>query len=244
MKEDSPLLASGVSARRRESLAISSDSFYEYTKNVGKRTKWIILVACVLLPALVVVVLKFENREPTGPYKLIECQEGDDFFKYYDLLDGPDSLGSAGYNTYVGMKRVKELGIANVTVETSSNVYESSGGETEETFVYMSSTPTKEGPRESIRLEGKRAFDRGLFIIDLRHMPAGCGVWPAFWLTNEAKWPDNGEIDIVEGINFQSKAKTALHTSNECSMYGHVPDYDKTGTWDWASKLSLHQPLI
>eukprot|EP00957_Ditylum_brightwellii_P057737 4377618-Ditylum_brightwellii.AAC.1 len=62
----------------------------------------------------------------------------------------------------------------------------------------MKSLPTDEGPRDSIRLEGKRRFDRGLFVIDLHHMPAGCGVWPAFWLTDETNWPNNGEIDIVE----------------------------------------------
>jgi hypothetical protein len=42
-----------------------------------------------------------------------------------------------------------------------------------ETFVILSSSPTEEGPRNSIRLEGRRRFNRGLFIIDLRHMPAG-----------------------------------------------------------------------
>lgn len=44
---------------------------------------------------------------------------------------------------------------------------------TTETFVYLSSSPTEAGPRNSIRLEGRRRFNRGLFIIDLRHMPAG-----------------------------------------------------------------------
>jgi hypothetical protein len=42
-----------------------------------------------------------------------------------------------------------------------------------ETFVYLSSSSSAEGPRNSIRLEGRRRFNRGLFIIDLRHMPAG-----------------------------------------------------------------------
>lgn len=34
--------------------------------------------------------------------------------------------------------------------------------------------------RPSVRLESKDAFTKGLFIIDLLHMPGGtCGVWPA-----------------------------------------------------------------
>ena len=62
-----------------------------------------------------------------------------------------------------------------------------------EPFLYLKSSPTPAGPRNSIRLEGKQRFNRGLFIIDLRHMPAGCGVWSAFWMTDEANWPVNGE---------------------------------------------------
>lgn len=95
------------------------------------------------------------------------------------------------------------------------------------------SAPTEKGPRESIRLEGKRRFNRGLFIIDVRHMPAGCGVWPAFWLTDEANWPVNGEIDIVEGVNYQAEAKTALHATKGCDMFD-VPMGTMTGTWDTA----------
>jgi len=102
-----------------------------------------------------------------------------------------------------------------------------------ETFVRISSSPTPLGPRNSVRLEGKRRFNRGLFIIDLRHMPAGCGTWPAFWLTDEANWPVNGEIDIVEGVNYQDTAKTALHTTQTCDM-DDVPEGTKTGSWDTA----------
>ncbi len=39
----------------------------------------------------------------------------------------------------------------------------------------------------------------------------------------------NGEIDIVEGVNYQDTAKTALHTTKECRM-DDVPEGSKTGT--------------
>lgn len=97
----------------------------------------------------------------------------------------------------------------------------------------MSTSPTPDGPRNSIRLEGLKRYNRGLFILDLRHLPSGCGTWPAFWLTDEANWPVNGEIDIVEGANTQSIAKTALHTTRRCSMKD-VPLGVRTGVWDTA----------
>jgi len=165
--------------------------------------------------------------EPNGPYKLVERQEGLNFFNFYTFYDGPDSEGSAGYNTYVSKEKAQELGIVGVMNDSATN----------EEYVFMKSSPTDRGPRSSIRLEGIRRFDRGLFILDLRHMPNGPGVWPAFWLTDETNWPYNGEIDIVEGINFQSVAKTALHTSEDCSMFAHVPSYAKNGSWEWSSEF-------
>lgn len=149
------------------------------------------------------------------------------FFDYYDFFDGADSLGSAGYNTYVSRKRADELGLIDFALDHD-------GRES----VHLETTPTLDkGFRESIRLEGKQRFDRGLFLLDVEHMPSGCGVWPAFWLTDEADWPNNGEIDILEGINSQSVAKTALHTSDQCSMYAHVPSYAMTGSFDSATGI-------
>jgi hypothetical protein len=43
----------------------------------------------------------------------------------------------------------------------------------------------------------------------------------------------NGEIDIVEGVNFQAEAKTALHTTKGCDM-ADVPLGTMTGSWDTA----------
>ena len=105
--------------------------------------------------------------------------------------------------------------------------------EKEQPFIYMSSSPTEEGPRNSVRLEGKTRFNRGLFIMDLSHMPSGCGTWPAFWLTDEQNWPINGEIDILEGVNYQTRAKTALHATKTCNM-DDIPSGVRTGSWDTA----------
>jgi hypothetical protein len=162
----------------------------------------IIGMVTVILAFYVGVQLIGPPNQPIGPYRLLEKQEGSEFFDYYTFYEGPDSVGSNGYNTYVAMHHALDIGIVNVSMEASErNVFgqarqsrrvtidDTEGAdlkkEMTESFVYLNSAPTEAGPRSSIRLEGNRRFDRGLFIIDLRHMPAGCGVWPAFWLTDE-----------------------------------------------------------
>ena len=215
-------------------------------------------IGCVILIialAYVSIVTAKPPKQPVGAYELLERQEGHDFFKYYNFYEGPDSVGSNGYNTYVSQATAKTLGIVNVTYEDDEldvigrrhlketglpgEGADEGAGRTSpvsEPFVYMGSAPTADGPRDSIRLEGIRRFNRGLFIIDIRHMPAGCGVWPAFWLTDEANWPVNGEIDIVEGVNYQTRAKTALHSTQGCDMFD-IPLGTMTGGWDTAQGI-------
>jgi hypothetical protein len=71
--------------------------------------------------------------------------------------------------------------------------------------------------RESTRVESKSRYTYGLFIADIEHMPSGCGVWPAYWMFGDP-WPTKGEIDIIEGVNSQTKNAITLHTSPGCSM--------------------------
>ena len=126
----------------------------------------------------------------------MSAQDGKNFFSHYSFYSGADTEGSKGYINYVDKEHAFELSIANVTYEPIDNgdgTY--SHGETEP-FIYMSTTPTEKGPRNSVRLEGLKRYNRGLFIIDVRHMPSGCGTWPAFWMSDEANWPVNGEIDV------------------------------------------------
>jgi hypothetical protein len=58
-----------------------------------------------------------------------------------------------------------------------------------------------EQKRNSVRLQSNVAYGLGsVFVFDAIHMPYGCSVWPSFW-TAGTNWPENGELDIVEGVN-------------------------------------------
>ncbi|KXN84669.1 putative glycosidase C21B10.07 [Leucoagaricus sp. SymC.cos] len=75
------------------------------------------------------------------------------------------------------------------------------------------------GPgRNSVRIRSKKTYATHVAVFDLHHMPQGCGTWPAVWETNEAQWPNGGEIDIVEGVNDQSPNAATLHTGSGCTM--------------------------
>lgn len=71
--------------------------------------------------------------------------------------------------------------------------------------------------RNSVRIETRDLYGVGsLWIVDIAHVPFGCSVWPAFW-TYGGKWPDDGEIDILEAINMQTGNQMALHTLPGCN---------------------------
>ena len=58
---------------------------------------------------------------------------------------------------------------------------------------------------------GKVYFERGRIDIRLR-MDDAMGAWPAAWLLPEGRWPHDGEIDIMERLNYDSIAYQTVHS--------------------------------
>ncbi|KAF9061344.1 endo-beta-glucanase [Rhodocollybia butyracea] len=83
----------------------------------------------------------------------------------------------------------------------------------DDTTVLSSSGPG----RNSVRLTSVATFSTSAIVLDLAHMPQGCGTWPAFW-TFGPNWPLTGEIDIMEGVNNQNFNQGTLHTGPSCTM--------------------------
>ncbi|KAH0581301.1 hypothetical protein H2248_012398 [Termitomyces sp. 'cryptogamus'] len=74
------------------------------------------------------------------------------------------------------------------------------------------------GPgRDSVRLLSNKQYTTSVTVFNVRHMPRGCGTWPAIW-TVGADWPNQGEIDIVEGVNDMGPNTATLHTNAGCTM--------------------------
>ncbi|KAI0757393.1 2 beta-glucanase [Daedaleopsis nitida] len=75
------------------------------------------------------------------------------------------------------------------------------------------------GPgRNSVRIKSNAAYTTHVTVFDINHMPQGCGTWPAAWEVDEANWPNQGEVDILEGTNDIEPNQSTLHTSANCAQ--------------------------
>jgi len=148
-------------------------------------------------------------------YSITANFSGNSFFDNFDFFTASDP--THGYVNYVDRTTAQNQGLIGVY---NGQVY-----------IGCDHTNVANWPgRNSVRLSSSRAFNNGLFIIDLLHMPTGCGTWPAFWLVGP-DWPNNGEIDIIEGVDEQSNVLTTLHTSDGCDE-SSVDQSQFTGKWN------------
>ncbi len=76
-----------------------------------------------------------------------------------------------------------------------------------------------------ITSEGKFAFKYGKVQIRARFKSAQ-GAWPALWMMGvERGWPANGEIDLMEHLNFEDRIHQNVHT--EYTIKDEDPDPPK-----------------
>ncbi|KIK51183.1 glycoside hydrolase family 16 protein [Collybiopsis luxurians FD-317 M1] len=143
-------------------------------------------------------------------------------------------------DTYIGHSFLDGFTFQNIADPTHGRVnYVDAGTAARENLTFASSTNfiarsdfttvlNPSGPgRNSVRLMSKKQYRIGTVLIaNLHHMPEGCGTWPAFWTVGD-NWPNNGEIDILEGVNNVGNNQGTLHTSPGCTMPG---SRSQTGT--------------
>ncbi|MBQ0150477.1 MAG: glycoside hydrolase family 99-like domain-containing protein [Bacteroidales bacterium] len=61
--------------------------------------------------------------------------------------------------------------------------------------------------------KGKQSMQLGMFEVRAKYS-CGQGFWPAIWLMPDAdmRWPEGGEIDIMEHLNHDKKFYQTIHT--------------------------------
>ncbi|KAF5335745.1 hypothetical protein D9611_009644 [Ephemerocybe angulata] len=138
-------------------------------------------------------------------YKMADDIKGAGFFDAFDFeaIDDP----THGRVNYVDGETAKR-----------NNLTFGSG----ETFILRPDTVSilkPDGPgRDSVRLISKKNYTNHVAVFDIRHMPQGCGTWPAVWEVDPTNWPFGGEFDILEGANDDGPNASTLHTGPGCVM--------------------------
>ncbi|KAF2642369.1 hypothetical protein P280DRAFT_395567 [Massarina eburnea CBS 473.64] len=142
----------------------------------------------------------------TASYTLIDNCSGASFLSCFDFFSSADP--THGFVHYLNQADAQAQNLFTITDDTVK--------------ISVDSTNITPDGRASVRLQSKKLYNRGLFVLDLVHMPAStCGSWPSFWTLGSAKpWPENGEIDIIEAVNTDTTNHMTLHTSDGCSITG------------------------
>jgi len=155
--------------------------------------------------SLLLSVFTSSSLSFASTYFLSDNVVGPDFYHYFDWEAIPDPThGRVNY------------------VDQATSIKQNLTYASQDTFILRTDFQSVLNPngtgRNSVRIRSKKTFTTHVAIFDVRHMPQGCGTWPAIWETKESIWPNGGEIDILEGVNDQGPNRATLHTGPGCQM--------------------------
>ena len=106
--------------------------------------------------------------------RLIESDyEPWNFFNQFTFFTGHDPTN--GFVDYVNQSVAEATGLIRITDD--------------QVYIGVDDTNVTPNGRPSVRITSNMAYEHGLILLDLEHMPYGCGTWPAFW-TVGSDWPN------------------------------------------------------
>jgi beta-glucanase (GH16 family) len=144
----------------------------------------------------------------------------------YDL--GGDGWGNGELETYTSRPQNVQIQGGNLVITAMQEDYVGSDG------ILRPYTSAR------IQTHGKFSQQYGRFEARIK-LPAGRGVWPAFWLLGDnidtVSWPDCGELDIMENIgNHPKTVYSTVHgpkTDGSAYRIGDTYDSDRAFSDDF-----------
>jgi beta-glucanase (GH16 family) len=86
-----------------------------------------------------------------------------------------------------------------------------------------------------IDTKSKVSFTYGTAAARMK-LAAGAGLWPAFWALGDGRWPETGEIDIMENVGATAWTSVALHGpgySGNTPLVMRTPFAGRSDAADW-----------
>jgi beta-glucanase (GH16 family) len=126
------------------------------------------------------------------------------------------------------------------TIQFSSDIEGADGGALVLRPVYRPGVDTRKDRSADfisgrIHSMGKAEFTYGRVEARIK-LPEHEGVWPAFWMLGNGRWPDTGEIDIMEYVGEPDWIGVALHGpgySGETPLVNKYVFSEGTDATDW-----------
>lgn len=170
-------------------------------------------IPLVLLPCLVLI-------QCSSTQTITQNQPGEELV-FFDDFSGP-RLDSSKWNVIVTRNNVVN-NEQQAYVDSAATIYfvqgaEAAGAQNGALVLHPRYSPgfsTSTGKKFDfisgrIDSRNKAAFMYGSFSARIK-LTEGAGLWPAWWILGSGRWPESGEIDILEYVGEKDWASAAVH---------------------------------